>query len=971
MKEEKNKSEKIEALLRRTAIILSDDASTLANTAEALQDSLNPNKKAPEKSRFEILVLIGAGNMGEVYKAYDPMLQRHVALKFLKGDDFAQLDQFVREARAQAKIEHENICKVYEVGELQGKYYIAMQYIPGKTLQEAAHEMVLEQKITVLKQAAEAVHAAHEMGLIHRDIKPSNILVEKVDDQWKPYVMDFGLVREQAAPGVTRTGFVVGSPSYMSPEQALGDLSKLDRRSDVYGLGAALYEILCGHPPFEGSNTAEVIIKVLQEEPKSLRKINPSIPRDLDVISMKCLEKEPHRRYGSAKAFAEDLQRYLQAEPVQAQPGTWSYRLMKKAKKNKTTTVIAAIAFVVVSFLVALWVHTGLKAAEQAHLAQQFGQEVEKVHSALRFAYTLPLHDLRIEKANVSQRIMFIQSEMERLGDTAQGPGHYALGRAFLALHQYQTAQLHLEQAWGKGYRVPEVAYSLGQVLGSLYQKGIAEAEHYRGEERENRKQELYHKYRQPALNYLHSSRGIREESPAYIEGLIAFYDGKNEQALQKAREAYREIPGFYEAKKLEGDIYLTSAINEKWDEEYQESWINLQQAGEAYRLAMQIARSDDSLRLAECERQYQLMEVKLNLQHTFPSEYQEVLSACDQVLKVDPNNAEAYNKKSAINHRLGEYQMNHGMQFYPTLRTAIEFGEKAVALDPKNTSLYETMGLAYWRIATYEVEHGLDPLPSLNRAISISNTVIRKSPQVEEAYGLAGLAYHTKGEYLTQIGNNPSNAFQLGLESFVKANQVRPGWEAALNGIGFSLVSQAEYAAAQGKDPRSLITEAIKNYQVSLRNLPKQSKTWNFLANAYLQQAKYESSVGIDPNDSFKKSLEASEKSLEFDPEYASAHNRLGDTYFQLAAYESSKNRNSSTYLEKAIGAYKRAVEINPDFSTAYRNLARVYLLQSPEASSNLKNVQLYLAKAKELNPNHFENKMIERDLNSLLSKN
>lgn len=966
MKEDKKKTEKIEALLQRAAIILSDNESAPTNPIDGLQ----PYPQKPDKGRFEISELLGAGNMGKVYKAYDPTLQRHVALKFLEGDDPAQLSQFLREARAQARIEHEYICKVYEVGELQGRHYIAMQYIQGKTLQEAAQEMVLEQKIKVLQQAAEAVHAAHEMGLIHRDLKPGNIMVEKTDQQWKPYVMDFGLVREQAAPGITINGSVVGSPSYMAPEQAQGDLNKLDRRSDVYGLGATLYELLTGHPPFEGSNAAEVIVKVLQEEPKLLRKINPSLPGDLEAISMKCLEKEPHRRYDSAKALAEDLHRYLLAEPVRAQRASWYYWAFKKAKKNKITTAFAILTLFVVFLLIGLWLHTGWKASEQAQMAQQFGQEVEKVHGFLRFAYTLPLHDLRAEKSVVAERMKLIESEMEQLGDMAQGPGHYALGRSFLSLHQYQNARLHLEQAWKIGYRVTEVSYALGQVFGSLYQKGIAEAEHYHGEEQEKRKQELIQKYRQPAVNYLHSSRGIREESPAYIEGLIAFYDGKYEQGLQKAREAYRQIPGFYEAKKLEGNIYLTSAIDKKWNEQYQEAWNDLQQAGKAFEFATQIARSDESLRLAECERRYQMMEVKLNLEHAFPSEYKEVLDACDLVLKADPDNAEAYYRKSAVNHRLGEFQMNHGMQFYPTLRSSIEFGEKAVKMDPKNTSLYETIGLAYWRMGVYEVEHGLNALPSLDRAISISQTVSRISSQVEEAYGLAGLAYITKGEYLAQNGNDPSSAFQLGLESFRKANQIKPGWEPAINGIGFSLVSQAEYAIIHGQDPGLLITEAIKNYQAALRDLPKQTKTWNYLANAYLQQAKYEQTRGIDPNVTLRYSLAATEKSLEIDAQNFSAYNRQGDVYFQLAANPTASKSDSRNYLEKAINGYKKAVEINPDFPTGYRNLAKAYLLKSRTTPSDLQKAQQYLTNAKRLNPKHSENILIEQNL-KLVNRN
>ncbi|MGH9362391.1 MAG: serine/threonine-protein kinase, partial [Thermoanaerobaculia bacterium] len=168
--------------------------------------------------RYEFVEFLGAGGMGRIYKAYDRQLGRLVALKFLRGDDPESAARFLSEARAQARVEHEHVCKIHEVGEVQGKLYIAMQYIAGRTLEEAAPRMTLEQKLRLLRQVAEGVHAAHRLGLVHRDIKPANVLVERGEDgAWRPYVTDFGLARELEAPGLTRTGMVMGTPAYMAP----------------------------------------------------------------------------------------------------------------------------------------------------------------------------------------------------------------------------------------------------------------------------------------------------------------------------------------------------------------------------------------------------------------------------------------------------------------------------------------------------------------------------------------------------------------------------------------------------------------------------------------------------------------------------------------------------------------------------------------------------------------------------------
>ena len=179
--------------------------------------------------------------------------------------------------------------------------------------------MLLQQKLLLLKEAARGLHAAHRNGLIHRDVKPANILVERSDTgNWKPYVMDFGLARAADSAGMTVTGAVLGTPHYMPPEQARGQLDRVDRRSDVYGLGASLYELLAGQPPFPGDTPTAVLMKVLEDVPETLNRPGSHVPIDVDAIVMKCLRKDPQERYSSARALAEDIQRYLDGEPVEA-----------------------------------------------------------------------------------------------------------------------------------------------------------------------------------------------------------------------------------------------------------------------------------------------------------------------------------------------------------------------------------------------------------------------------------------------------------------------------------------------------------------------------------------------------------------------------------------------------------------------------------------------------------------------------
>ena len=263
-----------------------------------------------ELGDYELLEEIGRGGQGVVFRARQKSLNRTVALKVISLGQWASkahLKRFRREAEAAASLDHPGIVPIYEVGERDGSCYFSMKFVEGGQLDEVTRRepMPIRRAVELIAKVARTVHYAHEHGILHRDIKPGNILL---DAKGEPHLTDFGLARlVESESSVTQTLDVLGTPSYMAPEQAVGNNAAVSSVTDVYGLGAVLYQLLTGHPPFAGGATYETIKLLVDTEPRPPRLLNPKIDRDLSTICLKCLEKDPKRRYSSALALAEDL----------------------------------------------------------------------------------------------------------------------------------------------------------------------------------------------------------------------------------------------------------------------------------------------------------------------------------------------------------------------------------------------------------------------------------------------------------------------------------------------------------------------------------------------------------------------------------------------------------------------------------------------------------------------------------------
>ncbi|MBI2899938.1 MAG: protein kinase [Planctomycetes bacterium] len=325
----------------------------------------------PASERFGKFVRtrkLGAGGMGEVWKAWDTELRRWVALKFLKGGDDEEVERFRREAHMAGNLSHPHIAAIHEMESAYGRHYIAMQYVDGQTL-KAAPRIDRRTSVRRVRDASRGVAYAHERGIVHRDLKPENLML---DDRGHVYVMDFGLARSVLGHRPV-SGSIVGTPAYMAPEQAIG--VGVDGRADVYSLGATLYELLTDRAPFRGATALEILRKVRDEDAMRPRAIRPEIEADLEAIVLKCLEKEPARRYPGAKALADDLDRWLQGNPVSAHFPSLSYRLRKRLAKRWALVGVGLAGAVAVGLVAALLIPPWLQEREARRRTERLREE--------------------------------------------------------------------------------------------------------------------------------------------------------------------------------------------------------------------------------------------------------------------------------------------------------------------------------------------------------------------------------------------------------------------------------------------------------------------------------------------------------------------------------------------------------------------------------------------------------------------
>ena len=322
---------------------------------------------------YEIVRELGRGGMGVVYQARDVTLGRVVALKMILAGEYAaetEVARFRTEAESLAQQQHPNIVQIHKVGQHNGLPFFSLEYCGGGSLAQILDGTPLapRQAAELVEKLARAMAYAHQRGIIHRDLKPANVLLT---EDGTPKITDFGLAKKVNEPGPTASGAIMGTPSYMAPEQAGGKTKQIGPEVDVYALGTILYECLTGRPPFKAATPLDTMLQVICDDPAPPRQLNARVPRDLERICLTCLQKEPHRRYPTALALADDLHHFLAGEPVEARSVSGLERLQKWIRRRPSAAALLAVSAVATVLLLAGWVWFTAQLAGQRNVARQ------------------------------------------------------------------------------------------------------------------------------------------------------------------------------------------------------------------------------------------------------------------------------------------------------------------------------------------------------------------------------------------------------------------------------------------------------------------------------------------------------------------------------------------------------------------------------------------------------------------------
>jgi len=742
------------------------------------------------RTPLETLVPIAEGAIGRVYRTRDPRTGQSLAVKVLRSDDPTWVTRLKREAAAQQRLDHPNICRVHGLDQDEtGRWRLIMEFVDGSTLARELDRLPLEARIAILETVCRAVAHAHDAGILHRDLKPTNILLRAGDgDDWDPVVADFGLALSESDPALTTTGEILGSPAYMSPEQARGKTTAIDGRSDIFSVGCMLYEALTGKPPFEAESVSASLERLLGEDAVQPRRINPHAPEPLCRIALQCLERDKRRRYSRMEDLAADLARWQHGETVRARHYTLWYKLRRRAIRHPLATGLGAAAGIMILLLAGWGLLTASSAALREQSAAELGSALAEVRNRMTIARLAPAHDIGADRNLLRLQLEEMNNrwrDRQQLADLL----HVTLAAGYLAIGDLEPAEHHAQQAITAKI-TSSTREMQARTLIARYADSVAPVMELPDDQWAERVARARERYLEPAEAHLEALRGSGHE-PAEALARLAILERRFADADRFLQQLTSDAAADIETGLIEAELTLERAEAALQENERGRASELFQQAGRTFETLARIGRSDPRPRLHQCRAARGKLRATMHRGGAFPQGLAALSSGCADVTTVDPENADSHAAQAAAYATLAAAfeGVNDRASGREMLRLGIAAIDQALALDPDHALALEHRARLFNRLAGLEPEPHARALSHFDAAADAARKLQALRPDHPTGALLIGLIERDRARQQSLHGDNPTPALATAQGAFERVMEIDPGSQVALSAAALNAV--------------------------------------------------------------------------------------------------------------------------------------------------------------------------------------
>ncbi len=717
-----------------------------------------------EIGQWQIEEKLGQGGMSIVYKVKrtDKALNQLAALKIIP-QAFATdhlINRFLRERQILSDLNHNNIAKLYDAGiTKQDIPWFVMELVEGKDILTYAndHQLNIEQRIILFNQVCQALSYAHAHGVIHRDIKPNNLMV---NDDGEIKLLDFGIASDQQQSSLTMTGAVIGTPGYMSPEQAKGMTHELDRRSDIFSLGVLLYKLLQHNMPFDADSISEVCYRIIHDEPTLMEN---SIPIELQSITYKCLEKKIENRYPSVKELSKDLYAYLNGDIVSARKVTFWGRLKKKITKYPMISGLIATTFATTFLAIGYGIFQSYESLYRIQAAEKHLSHAQEIKAKVRRTHMMPLHNVINEYQEINDDILELKNDIESSQTDTSGLSSFALGSAYLSMREFDLAYEQFKDAEQKGWQSPELSSALGITLAMEWELIQINA---RAISDEIEKQKFIDQKTkdtfEPAVNYLKAAQ-INDTHSDYLLALMSWIEQDVQTSIKHIENEIIQYPWHYEAHNFAARIYAQAFIDENNENGYQSAKKFLQLSNDRMDQAIAIGESDPFNYSEYCANLGFEIQLKLYYDPQYLNDiFNKGLQVCESALALapDPKPPGIYQNLNYLYVNKAAYEKQLENRTIDLYKKAYEITKNGLALHPNDAKLLKSTVNPLRAIGNYNFDHQLtgddDPSIYFKSALNNINRSLEIDPTNRSGWSTFASLQNDVAKYYNKIGDYP-----------------------------------------------------------------------------------------------------------------------------------------------------------------------------------------------------------------------